>query len=419
MRRSLALSVTHIGGKRPERKIAPNARSNCFPTGYEDGVFYFPINDKSARDIADCTVDLTLGLINCGSGVAFFSRKGTAQLIDVTINGENANKVKELSIGDRLEIGARVTKTGQDKCLRVSISPDPIQPVFTGITLNGTHDIAPIRITDELRVAGRRGDVIARGISYSLRAQNNRDIVTVSVKAFDGDNKDRIYGKGDRVIVDGEEIVLGNDGEYGTNTKIRVADKTITVQKEDAIIEIKDVTYTQTQAGSYELQEIITINPPQQVPQTSQQKTILVELFHLKEDRDSYNNADDCSLNEKIGEAKYTLTISQTKGTDASKLGPVIQNPTINPRSPITIGQKIIISSRITHSEGISEAKVSITWQDGQGLFTEPQSMSRDGNNFEFIFETDNREKGKYRGNINAVSRTDTKSNKAFEFDLR
>ena len=407
---------------RPDRKTPPKIKPNCFPQGYDDGVFYFPLIDKTARDVADCTLDYLSGVYSCGGGTAFFSRKGTAQLIEVTINGENANKVKELNIGDRLEVGARVTKTGQDKCLRVSISPDPIQPIFTGITLNGTNDIAPIRITDELRVAGRRGDVIAKGISYNLRSQNNKDIVTISFKAFDNaENKvaSKKYSKDDKVIIDGEEIQLGVDQEYGDKTKIRVTDKTITVQKDDAIIEITDVTYTQTQAGSYELQEIITINPPQQVAQTFQQKIILVELFHLKEERDSYNSADDCSLNERITESKYTITISQTKGIDASKLGPVIQNPIISPRSPVIIGQNIVISSRITHSEGIEEAKVSITGPDGQSLFTEAQSMSRDGNNFEFIFETSGREKGRYRGNINALSRTNTKSNKAFEFELR
>ncbi len=62
---------------RTDRRILPNIKPNCFSTGFEKGVFYFPITDRTAYDITDCTVDPISGVFSCGSGTAFFSRKGT------------------------------------------------------------------------------------------------------------------------------------------------------------------------------------------------------------------------------------------------------------------------------------------------------------------------------------------------------
>ena len=414
---------------RTDRKITPTIKPNCFPTGYDDGVFYFPLIDKTARDIADCSVDVESGLYICGGGASFFNRKGTAELMEVTINGENANKVKELSIGDKLEIGAKVTKTGQDKCLRVSISPDSLQPVYTGITLNGTNEIAPIIITNNLRVAGRSGDVIARGISYTLRSQNNQEPVSISVRAFDNSqNRDRskvyVYSEDDRVLIEGREIYFNNaDNQGDDKIKITVTDvngkKVITVEKEGAVIEIKNIDYFQTQSGSYEYSqnEPLLINPQQQATQSSQSKSILVELFHLKEDRDSYNNADDCSLNEKITERRYTIAVTQQKGIDAKALEPLIKNIKSTPLNPL-IGQDVTVSAQITHVSGISEAALTINAPDGTKLFDEPQVMSKDGDIFEYHLSTSNLNAGTYNVNIKATSREDTKTNRAFAFKL-
>ncbi len=373
------------------------------------------MTDSSPKDIVDCTVDYLSGVYSCGGGSAFFSRKGTAELIEVTINGENANKVKELSIGDRLEIGARVVKTGNDKCLKVSVSPDSLQPVYTGITINGTSDIAPVLVTDSLSVTGRRGEIIAKGMLYSIISQNNQNPVYISVKFFDED-RSRYYGTGDKAIIDKQEIQLGETKEYQIdNTKIKVSGTTITVEKENVVLDIRDVNYIQTQAGTYELQEVITVNPNQQTTPTTQQKTILVELLHIKEDRGSFNNVDDCSLNDKIVERKYTITVGQDKGIDSRKLGPVIS---ISPVKSTIIGQKVSIVARITHQEGISEATITITAPDGTDV-VEDQAMGKFGDNFDKIFETDGREKGRYKGVIKATSRAETKSEKTFEFELK
>lgn len=408
---------------RPDRKISASAKPSCFPTGYDKGVFYFPLIDKTARDIADCTVDISSGLFICGGGTAFFSRKGTAQLTEVTINGENADKVREMGIGDPLRIGARVTKTGNDKCLRVSVSPDSILPVIEGITQNGTTDVAPITVTDSLRVAGRTGEVIARGISYALKSQNNQEIVAISAKFFDRNKVNeqgyRIYDADDRVIIDGHDVNLKEEGFSfeDDKIKIRVSGTAIVIEKEGAVLEIKDAAYSpQTKDGDWGLQEIITVNPPQYVPQASQQKTILVELFHLKGDRDSYNGPDDCDFNDKITERTHKITISLQKGTDARKLGPAIQNLIVSPRKAVA-GQAVNIRAHLTHSSGIDKASLAIVGPGGNTSI-EVSSMPRDGDDFEYSFDTNGKNAGKYRGNLKAVSRAGTASDKSFEFEV-
>jgi len=416
---------------RTDNKIAPNAKSNCFPTGYEKGVFYFPLIDKTARDITDCTLQPESGLFICGGGAAFFSRKGTAELNQVRINGNDANNFKEASIGDKVEVEARVTKTGQDKCIRVSISPDAIQPETRGISVNGTSDIAPIRITDDLRIQGRTGDVNAPRLSASLRQQNNDKLVTISLKVIDnrnGNNADKnVYSVDDQVYVDGNKIDQADDGNklilkegtYNFDTvKVTVSGKTLTIEKNNAVIEIKDVTYTQLQKDSYEYQEVININPPQQTTQSSQQKTILVELFHVKDNVATYDNPDDCSFNDKINSRTYKFLVTD-KSVDKSTSGPIIQNPKY-PQSK-NIGDAVEISARITHPSGVDKADISIFGPDNDNIkVIGPQPMTKvnDDVGYLYKFDTTDQTKGAYSFQINATSTNNKKSTVNYKIQL-
>ncbi|MEK6947486.1 MAG: hypothetical protein AABX32_07820, partial [Nanoarchaeota archaeon] len=129
---------------RTDRRIPANMQQNCFPPGYENGVFYAPLSDKTVRDIADCTVDPLSGVFKCGGGINFNSRKGTLQVNEVRlISGGNdlsaeANKdTMQFTAGDSLSVQMRVTKTGKDKCVRVSLLPDMIPQPIEGITVDG------------------------------------------------------------------------------------------------------------------------------------------------------------------------------------------------------------------------------------------------------------------------------------------
>ena len=51
----------------------------CFPPGHKDGVFYFPIVDKTARDLLDCFVDQK-GIMKCTRGIEW-EQKGDAYFV--------------------------------------------------------------------------------------------------------------------------------------------------------------------------------------------------------------------------------------------------------------------------------------------------------------------------------------------------
>jgi len=412
---------------RTDRKIPPNIKPNCFPQGFDNGVFYFPLIDKTARDIADCTVDYLSGVYSCGEGTAFFSRKGTAELNEVRINGQNANDFKEESSGKPLEITARVTKTGKDKCIKFSISPDRINPEYRSITLNGTSEVS-VTLTDSLRVAaGLAGSVEARNVLTNLISQNNQDPVLVSVSFIDGDDN-KIYSKGDKITIDGwivdlQEGIVKESGNQNPDTKISLNNQIIQIEKGNAKIEITGVTYISSQTGIWGDNEVIKINPPQQATQTTQTKTVTVELFHIKEDRDSYNNADDCNLNDRITISRpYTFTVSD-KRADTSKLAPVIQNLRINPPK----GNLIEISAKITHSSGIAKAEITIYDTDGNKIIdAEPMSNVNSEVGYLYNFDTTGRTKGQYTGKIeatrntvDAADTTNTKSSINLKFELK
>ena len=297
---------------RTDRKIPQNIKSNCFPTGYEKGVFYRPIIDKGTKDIADCTVQPASGLISCAGGVAFFSRKGTLQLIEVMINDENAEKVKELRIGEPLNIKAKVTKTGKNKCLKVSMSPDGLVS-YQSIDVEGVSEV-PITITNSLKVEGRKGSITTPDdkINYESLEQNNNDAVTIKVEFVSDDPTFSLNDPSDKVLVEGLSDTLVSTDEFRRILESKTdTNGEFVVSKSGAKLKINEVLLNSpTNPGEkYRLAGVITINPKQQTSQTSQQKIITLEILNLKGDKDSFDSAKDCDLNDKVLERTYRVTV--------------------------------------------------------------------------------------------------------------
>jgi len=430
---------------RTDRRIKPELRQNCFPPGYEEGIFYFPIIDRSPRDILDCSVDPSSGVFACGAGSSFFSGKGTAQLLEVSINNENPEKTTqplEFRVGDSLNVGARVTKTGKDKCIRVSIAPDPIEPKYEKIEINGISDIAPIQLTGSLSIAGTRGNFVAPpGMSINVKSQENQHIVTISAQFIDN-VKDKLkagyisgnegkFSKDDTVRIEGYDVDMANgvaNIPAGSTTKITINGNVITVEKEDAekgrvIIEITDVIYQaenlqQAQDPTYERNGggVITVYPPQQSTSVQQPKTVTVEIFHLKQDRDAFYGAEDCSLNDGIIKKQYRIIVSQ-RGADSGALNPVIQNLRVDKKTQ-TIGTPVVITAKITHPSLISIVEYSIEFVGKDGTKIGPRQMTKDGDNYRFDFDTVGMEPQRYTGTINAASSAGSRTSQRFEFDL-
>ncbi len=426
---------------RTDRKIPANIQQNCFPTGYDKGVFYFPIIDKTPHDIADCTVNPLSGQFSCSSSVNFFSKKGNIQIIETTINGVKAEDQKELKIGDSLDISLKTIKTGKDKCLRVSITPDVIEPQYSGITLDGISELPPIRITDSLRIAGRIANVNAPNIDYRLILQP-QEPVFVAVSFIDnakGDSKNiGVYSDDDQISIDGVilESQRDSNGKISLISKIyangdtkiavepllssessRVANYKIIIEKKGAKIEIIGAAYNQVVQGNpAQLSQTITINPQQPGTQTQQQKTILIEMFNILDGSESYTSPDDCNLNEKVYEKPYSFIVGE-KGADVSQKDPLIQNPILSPQSEQFLGNPIVVTTKITHASGIIKADALLS---GPSQSIGPQPMQRGGDTWTTTFSTTvSMNIGDYEISINAESQNGKKSTKTTKYKLK
>ncbi len=98
--------------------------SKCFPTGHEDGIFYFPITDNSARDVAGCQSDITSGRFSCREGASFFYEEGNAWFTEIKVADSTTTNIQNplgatYYAGDTPSISAdiRYQKDSRKQCL--------------------------------------------------------------------------------------------------------------------------------------------------------------------------------------------------------------------------------------------------------------------------------------------------------------
>ena len=110
---------------RPESGTRESLKEACFPDGYYEngkGVFYFPLRDKTARDILDCQVDLTTGVYRCVSAQSIFGNKGNAHFEGEKINGQPIDNVV-IKEGDALNLEPTIYKVpGPQQCLIAEVN---------------------------------------------------------------------------------------------------------------------------------------------------------------------------------------------------------------------------------------------------------------------------------------------------------
>jgi hypothetical protein len=190
--------------------------SKCLPEAHSDGVFYYPISDRTARDILDCIVD-ERGLFKCSRGLEW-EEKGEAyfetfspsdchsstscDLLCFDRNPEtdaSGNKILWRdcdavvhSVGNRVDIKAKIS--GKKKqCLKTTITTEAGNEIYsqihdigesgletgytreqdlrlgtitgdefsaTGVKINSDCDIVPVASMDEsTKVAGKSGTI--------------------------------------------------------------------------------------------------------------------------------------------------------------------------------------------------------------------------------------------------------------------
>ncbi len=136
----------------------PELAAKCFPEGHEDGVFYFPIVDRSPQDLGDCQLDVLSGQFFCGPGDILWDANGTAYFGSVKINGEDAGNTVEIEQGSNLMFQPTVFNQGQLKCLNIVLRKSNGQESEKNIeiTHNGSFDFS-IPLAQNVELTGGGG----------------------------------------------------------------------------------------------------------------------------------------------------------------------------------------------------------------------------------------------------------------------
>ena len=386
---------------RADRKIPSNIKPNCFPQGYDDGVFYFPLIEKAARDISyfDCRVDLLSGVFGCGGGAQF--GRGTAEFIDVSINGENAIAKPEIVVdaGQTVKIDTTIRNVGQNKCLIAKFDGQ----VLAEIVPEGTQQYS---IQTQPTNLGTKSDIQPpSGIQVQKISLTNTNTVSINVRFYDISPKDKPDGiirfEDDLIEINGEKFTVA---ELGSAKKVRqgqvneaevsYADGRINIRQEKAEIQIISAELLRGIDGKAPMVKInyggvdmevgtvfgtIQISKPQeanaasQLPQ-QQPKTLTIALYHTN---DVGTDLESCNQNEPVltasggNQERNFKIIVQQKPTSSAKQAPLIsginnaqkfrKDP--NPLIPLTP-----VKVTITHKDGIQTPQLDCKAPDGREL---------------------------------------------------
>ena len=124
---------------RADRDLRGDLSKSCFPTGREDGVFYFNLRDKSMRDITACVADITSGIYRCSGGLDFWSQKGLGRIDEILINDDKPEDGEvTVFIGDPLTITPTIFKTpgSSNKCLVAELEKRGVETLPQAIVID-------------------------------------------------------------------------------------------------------------------------------------------------------------------------------------------------------------------------------------------------------------------------------------------
>ncbi len=415
---------------RPDRRISPNLKPNCFPSGYGDGVFYFPLIEKSSRDVFDCRVDVSTGAIICGQGATFATKKGVAEFVDILINNVDYTKTNELvfNAGDPLKIDTTIRSVGQNKCLKVTFDgQSQAAEVFEGIQQYAI-DIGQLSIGSRTEIQEPTGIRVQK-----ISLGNSKD-VSINVRFWDRNNdgvidldraNDEIYIDGTRKMIGdilNSKITTINPGDE--KVEVSIENQRIILKKQDAEVAIVAVEIPRSNNGETikddsgfgfiqgTIRIFATIGATGTTqPQPSQPKQLIINLYYTFENSESGVGVDACNYNDavigaggKSQERRITIRV-ELKPTSSSLQGPIITPQAIGGPFQKDKINVIPIYATITHQDGIKTPQLVCTRPDGNKLsavFGSPQGS----NKYEFdIFSSDLQVAGKYSCTITAESK--------------
>jgi hypothetical protein len=142
--------------------------SQCFPSGHADGVFYFPITDITAREVAGCLADASTGIFSCREGASFFDEQGAAWFQEISVGDEvltGSNiftpKGATLYSGNTISATVNYEKNDQKQCLVARLLDENKQSILAHTvvdlpqgTTSGSKSIGTLRSLTNKDVSG-------------------------------------------------------------------------------------------------------------------------------------------------------------------------------------------------------------------------------------------------------------------------
>lgn len=300
---------------RPERKegrttISKDLLEKCFPQGYEDGEFYFPIRDRTGQDILQCQLEPLSGVYTCKGGLDFFEGKGSGIIESVKIDGEAARNDLEFASGREVEVVASVLNSGGDKCLRMKVGgqADKFVSVFGDGTFPYTIRTAPLPSTGTTSDQGGLLN-IPQGVSVVLERRDNTVNVDFPMSFTDSDG-DGNYDPdtGDSVIVDGCDIStllsFGTCGDGTSRAEVTYGGGVFFAKKNGAEIRITGVNFRGDDNSLFKSRSgTVTVSARGSTTGSTTARTIQLELglYHTKDDtQSSGSDASRCNFNSLV-----------------------------------------------------------------------------------------------------------------------
>lgn len=143
-----------------DQDIDSDLHEDCFPEGHEDGVFYFPLRDKTIQDLVTCTVDASQGQFICQPPIDFWTAKGRAVLNEIFVNSEKFKKGDDISVyeGQALTIEPNIRKLqGAPVCLVVEVDKYGVRDSYaTLIDAPGDYNQKMV-LEEQIRLGQSRG----------------------------------------------------------------------------------------------------------------------------------------------------------------------------------------------------------------------------------------------------------------------
>lgn len=431
---------------RADRKIPANIKPNCFPTGFDDGVFYAPLIEKTARDVLDCridplsgsatpccSVDQNTGAFTCGSGAAFTSRKGTAEFMDIKINDKNALGGDELVFpaGEALKVDTTIRSVGQNKCIKLAFDGQTqVQEVFEGIQ-QYTLQTQPVALGARTDIAEPAGIKVQK-----IDLQNQKDIF-INIGFWDIDNNLFFFDEDDEMFIGNKndrkkimDIKNQQNSRFNDGTEASFANNQIMLKKENAEVAVisveaqrdangvtikdllKDSSASSTKAVPFVQGTIRALKPAGESASDSaqpqqQQKTLAVGLYHTKDDPTLFGISS-CDFNDPVmtaASAKQERSIKvkiEQKPVSSALQAPIISGPAARAMLPFK-KDNILITATITHADGIAQAELECKIGNTQPF--KVKGTSSGSSNYEFYVDQSNIDfAGEYSCTLNAKS---------------